>query len=160
MRENELTQHVFQDTGRSVLIRKVSPFLMSEIARSFPPPQPPLQEVDYGDGPVLEPNPAHPDYERAMQEYNMSLEEKVRRMMIRRGVVIQWDDEKRAEVQQLRDEWREEFGTELSGSDELIYVSHICIGTGEDFGELIEAIQQRSHPTGPEVELARSGFRG
>ena len=146
--DRQVVSYRFKDTGRLVGIKKVSPMLAAELRRSFPPPKPPMEEVDYGDGKkVLEPNSAHPGYQSVMEDYNQQMNERVQRLLIKRGVVVAWDDEKKQEVADLRSFWKEEYATELQGSDVEVYVNHICVGTQEDLQELIQAITQRSGAT-------------
>lgn len=161
VKENELKRHVFKDTGRECLIRKVSPLTLAQIGRDFPPPKPPTQKVDYGDGDVRnEENPDHPDYKRTLGEYYMALEERIRAFMIKRGVEITLTDEDKEEVKRIRTEYEEDMGKPLSGSDKMIFISHICVGTQEDLEELLEAITNRSQPTPQEVDAVKDTFQG
>lgn len=146
-KENELTPFTFKDSKKTVLTRRVSPLLMLELRSNIPQPEPPLQEVKYGEDIVLEPNEAHPDYVRALYKYNEELKDKAMRLLIRRGIVLNWTDEMRAEVQELRDFWKEEFQKELSGPDDLIYVQYVCIGSPQDLDDFTNFITTRSQPT-------------
>lgn len=159
VRQNELTNFTFKDTGITVQIRKVSPLLMMEVQKKFKPPPPPMQEVDYGDGnTVMEPNRSHPDYIAALEQYNYELEQKIRNLTIKRGVVCEVPKD---EVDELRKFWIEEMGEELPEADDKIaYISYICIGSTEDLEDLLAAITRRSQPTRPDIEAARSGFQG
>ncbi len=163
---SELTPHTFKDTGIKVKIRKVSPMLIMEVQKAFPPPKPPMQEVVYGDPgesgakTVEEPNEAHPDYLVAIDEYNLELEAKVRQLMFKRGVRIHLDEEQKQEVKELREEWKEMFDKDLSGSDNYLYISYIAIGTDADMGELQEVIMRRSQPTEAAIAEAKAGFQG
>ena len=163
---SELTPHTFKDTGIKVKIRKVSPMLIMEVQKAFPPPKPPMQEVVYGDPgesgakTVEEPNEAHPDYLVAIDEYNLELEAKVRQLMFKRGVRIHLDEEQKQEVKELREEWKEMFDKDLSGSDKYLYISYIAIGTDADMEELQEVIMRRSQPTEAAIAEAKAGFQG
>jgi hypothetical protein len=161
VKENELKRHVFKDTGRVVFIKKVSPLLLAQIGRDFPPPRPPKQKVDYGDGDIREEeNPSHPDHVDAMGKYFMELEEKSRSFVIKRGVVVTLTEEDKEEIDRVREDYKEEIGVELRGSDKMVYVSHICIGSPEDMEELLRAINGRSEPTNEEVAAAKDTFQG
>lgn len=163
---SELTPHTFKDTGISIKIRKVSPMLIMEVQKAFPPPKPPMQEVVYGDPgepgakTVKEPNEAHPDYLVAIDEYNLELEVKVRQLMFKRGVRINLDDDQKQEVKELRADWKEMFDVELSGNDKYVYISYIAIGTDSDMEELQEVIMRRSQPTEAAVAESKAGFQG
>lgn len=160
MSENELTPFIMKDTGKTVLIKKVSPLLLMELRKAFKEPKPPSQEVEINGRKVIEENRAHPDFKAALEAYNIEFETRMRRLLINRGVVVTMTDEVKAEVAALRAEWEEETGSPLTGSDSYIYVSYIAIGTEEDMNDLIAEITQRSQPTPSEVELAKRTFPG
>jgi len=158
---NALTPHTFKDTGKVVQIKKVSPLLIMQLQKDFPEPEAPLQEVDYGDGEIrLEPNPAHPDYEKTLQQYKYAFEQRMREMMVDRGVVLELSDEDKVEIQDLRTYWQENYGKPLAGNDKFVYISYICIGTDADMNELVEAISRRSQPSNGAVEAAKKSFQG
>lgn len=157
VKENELTPFTFKDSKKTVLTRRVSPLLMLELRSSFPIPEPPTQEVDYGGEKVLEPNETHPDYLRAMQKYNDELKERAMRLLIRRGVVLNWTDDMKEELKDLREFWLDEFGKALPGSDDLAYVQFICVASPQDLDELTNFIMARSQPTEAAIAEAQ-GF--
>ena len=126
-------------------------------------PTPPLQEVDYGDDEKgMEPNAAHPDYQKAVSEYTDMIEHKLRRMVIKRGVSVEITPEIKAEIEELRAFWKEENPDKLidETDDTVFYVTFICFGSNEDSEELLAAIMQRSQPTREDVELTKVAFRG
>lgn len=160
-KQNELIPFTFSDTGETILIRKVSPLLGLELQKAFPPPKPPVQEVDYGDGRMVkEANAAHPDYLSAMQAYQIDFEDKLRRLYIKRGAVITWSEERRAQVDELRSFWHDEYGIDLPGDDTMVFVSYLCIGSDKDLENLVTAIMQRSQPTEAAVAEAVETFPG
>ena len=158
---SELTAFTFKDTGVKVLIKKVSPLLVVELQKAFPPPAPPRQRVQIGDEWAEEPNPAHPDYTEAMAKYSQEMEMRVRMLLINRGVVIPDDNgDWKAEVAELREFWQVNYGKELAGDDKTVYISNIAVGTDMDLGDLLTAIMQRSQPTEEAVAAAKSSFPG
>lgn len=158
----ELIPFTFKDTGVTVLIRKVSPLLAMELQRSFPPPPPPMNKVDFGDGVIREePNEADPAYLKKLSEYNQEFELKIRRMLIKRGVVLEITEEMKVQIEELREFWHDEYGIDFPESDDkLAYVWYIAIGTDQDLRELLDAIMRRSQPTQEAEELARKTFQG
>lgn len=161
LKQGELMPYVVKDTGITLMIKKVSPFLAAEIRRAFPEPRPPAQEVDYGDGrKVMEENPAHPDHLQALRKYNEEFELKMRKLIIQRGVAVEVTDEIKREVSELREYMKTEQGIDLPADDKMVYVCNIAIGTEEDVADLINAITKRSHPTEAEVALQAQSFRG
>lgn len=163
---SELTPFVFKDTGIQVMIKKVSPFLIMEVEKSFPPPEPPMQEVIYGDPDdpgakrVHEPNESHPEYQKDLEEYETELEFKLRQVIIERGVVIVLDEEQKGEINELREYWKETFDRDIPLNDKMLYITHIAVGTGPDVEDLITAISSRSQPTEAETSLNKAGFQG
>mgnify|MGYP001595241721 FL=1 len=156
---NALTTHTFKDTGKTVSIKKVSPLLIMQLQKDFPEPAAPLQEVDYRVGEKrLEPNPAHPDYEKTLQQYKYDFEQRMREMMIERGVSLSLTDEDKEEIKELRAYWQEKYKKKLGGDDKFVYISYLCIGTDADMDELVNAISRRSQPSNGSVEAARKSF--
>lgn len=141
-----LPDFTFKDTGITVQIRKVSPLLGMEIRKAFPPPKPPVVETPLGP----EENEADPDYEAAMQAYGLMIEEKASRLYIKRGVECVVDQEA---VERLRADMRDE-GITLEGDDKYLYIRYICVGSQEDYQDLLIAISRRSQPT--EVAVAEA----
>lgn len=158
--EPGLTPFTFPDSGRTVFVRRVGPLLMATLRKQYPPPTPPLNRVDYGDGVVREePNPADPDHQAALQEYNLQLEERARRLCVRRGIVVRLDDEAAAELAALRED-AAAVGLELEGSDVELYVSYLCVQTEADYEALVSAVLRRSQPTEEAIQEAADSFRG
>ena len=157
---NPLTPHTVKDTGAVLMIRKVSPLLALEIRNTVIKPQPPTQQVDYGDGKIVEePNAAHPDYKIALQYYEEEVTDRTNRMVLRRGVHLDLTDEMKADVKELRKEWQEELGVDIPYNDQYVYICYIALGTNEDFQELLEAILSRSGISGPALEAAQDTLK-
>lgn len=153
------TEFVFS-TGAKVKVRRVSPFLVAELRKAHPPPEPPLQEVDYGDGQKRqEPNAAHPDYLKARAEYDVRLRERQTDYIVKRGVVL--DGDWQAQIADLRAEWRREQGAELSEPDDaLAYIQFVCVGVPSEYLNLVNAIMGESQPTEEAVKAEAASFRG
>jgi hypothetical protein len=157
---SELTSFVFKDTGVTVPIRKVSPYLVMDLQRAFPPPEPPLNEVDYGDGKkVMEPNEASPAYQRELVKYNTALQERLQILLIKRGVAIELSDAQKAEVVELREFMKNELQIDLDPDDKVVYITRIAMGTDGDLTDLINAIMRRSQPTEEAVSEATKSIR-
>lgn len=150
----------FKDTGVTVQIRRVSPLLIIKLRDAFPAPKPPMQEVELPSGEkVLEPNTAHPDYIQALRDHEVANERRIQSLLLRRGVVFEWTDERRKEVQELRDFFRNELGANLSESDEEVYIAYIALGSDTDLEALLNAIALKSLPTEEGVEAAKERFK-
>ena len=145
-----LTDFPFPDTGRIVQIRKISTLLRAEVRRhvtarpEFAQPQPPISSVDYGDGTVTIPNPSHPIYQQLLADWNRRVNEetgqRLKSLAIRRGVVCEVDAAAVAQV-------RAEAGIDLSEYDDhYVYVAFVCVGSEDDWTDLLRAIFERSIP--------------
>ena len=154
----KLFPHTTKDGGVSLQIRKVSPLVATEIRKRFPAPRPPLSRVDYGEGNFeMEPNADHPSHKAALEEYQLQLEEKVRRAYIKLGCVVIVDKEA---VQATRDVMKE-IGIDLvDDTDEFVYINYTAISSSDDYNDLIQAIISRSVPSEADVKAASDTFRG
>jgi len=162
----KLYDFTFQDTGRTVQIRKISTLLRAEVRRGliklpeYAEPQPPQSEVDYGEGKVLIANPAHPVYQQLLRDWRNRLQEaiseRLKVMAIKRGVVCAVDTEALAlaRASALED------GIDLSAYDDhYAYVAFVCIGSEDDWAELLKAIFERAAPQEAAIEAHIATFQ-
>lgn len=147
-------------TGRTCKIKKISAMLAQDVRRSMEKrkPKPPMQRVNYGDEqePVWseEPNPADPEYQRAMEAHERAIGEKAMRLCLELGTVIEID----AEAMRA---YREVLATEEiepeEASEKYLFITRIC-ATGDDLTNLIAAIYGQSQPTEEAVDAAKATF--
>lgn len=161
MADKKYETYTFKDTGEIVELRKVSPLLLIKLRERYPQPKPPLQLVDYGDDDKkMEPNPAHPDYLEALAQYEQDMERRARDLLIRRGVVVQWTDEKRKALEDLRTFWRDSYEADMPAEDDTVaYVSYLAIGSDSDLTELIDHLVKRSQPTEEAIGAAQDRLK-
>lgn len=155
MTDNKFT---FKDTGIEVKIQKVSPLLLTELDRRFPPPKPPRNKVIIDGKEIYEENKVDPDYLDELAQYESIHEMRVRRLVINRGVDLEMTAEQVRQTNDLREFWKETYGKELEGTDREVYVSYIAIGTPDDMNDLIGRILRRSQPTEEAIEEAEDRF--
>lgn len=161
-----LHNFTFQDTGRTVQIRKVSSLLRQETRRQvmqspgFEEPKPPTSKVDYGDGDVSILNPQHPIYQDLKRDWTARVNEetgaRLKRIAIRRGVVCDIDKDAVAAVRadMLLD------GVDLSSFDDhYVYVAFVCVGSDDDWTDLLKAIFERSAPQEAAVQAHIAAFQ-
>ena len=163
MTEQKLTDFTFSDTGITVKLQKVSPYLANDIADSNPPPEPPLVEVDYGQprGKVKEKNWQSPEYIKLVNEHDSKVNDIYNRLLVLRGVVEIEDENWQEKVKEYRKLIKEETGNDVvEKSDKLVYILRIALGTMDDFHDLMKAITRRSYPTAEAVEAAKESFQG
>lgn len=160
-----LYDHTFQDTGRSVQIRKVSSLLRQETRRQvtqapgFAEPEPPQSKVDYGEGDVLIANHQHPTYQQLIRDWNARVNEetgaRLKRLAIRRGVVCDVD---LAAVAAVRADMQA-VGVDLSAfDDQYVYVAFVCVGSDDDWTDLLKAIFERSAPQEAAIQAHIASF--
>ena len=147
-------------TGITVRLRRVSPFLVSEIDRVFPEPEPPTQEVVIDGETKIEANPADPSYLQQMAKHRQETVERKMNYILKRGVIAD-EHEMTAAVDAVRKHWRAEFGAELQEQDLLLaYIQYVCVGSPDDLGDLMNAIQMRSKPTEGGIAAEAKSFQG
>lgn len=155
-----LVDFTFPDSKIKIKIRKISPFLAREIQKDFPPPDPPQQEVDYGDGVVkTEANESHPDHVKKMREYNDEVETRMQNLILLRGVVFEITPEMQDEIDDVRQFLLETYKIESEESDKMIYLKYVAVGSDRDLRELINAVIGISQPTEEAIGRNVKSFR-
>lgn len=140
--QSTLQPFVFPVSGRKIMIRKVSPYLLTDIAQSMSPPEPPVLELNYGtpEKPKYkkEYNYADPEFIKAKAAHDVESESKLRRILFRKGIEHKLTEAEQAEVDEEKEFYEEEEIAGLEGqTDLMIFLSNICIQGSED----MEAIQ-------------------
>lgn len=162
-----LIAYTVPGTGRTIRIRKLSTFVRNAIRRQAierdPEPQPPMVEIDYGDGKLREPNRGDPLYRRRLQEWNeriaAALQEGLTALFLLRGIVVDEDEIDREAVDLMRADMAA-IGTPIDDmSDRDVYVELICIGTQEDWTEIQKLIWERSTPSEAAVQAQIATFQ-
>lgn len=163
----KLWSHVFQDSGHTAAVRKLSSFWRDTIRRQvirdplFAKPEPPWAEVDYGDGKVRMRNPAHPVYQQLMadwaQRVNAEVGERIMPFVIQHGVVCDVDADAVLQARIRAAEGR----IDLSDYDDhYVYVAFVLIGSYEDWTDLLKAVFERSSPAEAAIADYTESFSG
>ena len=162
-----LEDFTFQGTGRTVQVRKISTLIRDEVRRQvrrdprFAEPEPPQQEVDYGDGKIKIAHRGHPVYVQLLAEWHdrmkTEVSERLIGLVIRRGVVCEVDH---AAVDQVRADLAEQKIDTGALDDHYVYVAFICVGPYEDYTDLLSAVFERSTPAEAAVKAHIDSFRG
>jgi len=145
--------------GVTLKIKRISPLLVNDIRKSvkrkFSRPEPPLQDVDYGDGKkVKEPNPAHPDYKAALSDYNAETGEEFIHALIRLGVECEVDEYAVKALREIADDLA------LPDDDKVLYISRILVASPKDLQTLQDAILGRIQPTEAAIAEKVDSFPG
>jgi hypothetical protein len=153
------------DTGRTVLIRKVSTLLRAEIRRQvlklpdFLEPQPPKSQVDYGDGTITVANRSHPEYQRLLLDWGTrttnEVASRLKQAAIARGVVVADEDIDQGAVTEVR----EQIGGLDEYTDRYVYIAFVVVGSEDDWKELLAAIFERSAPQEAAIQAHIATFQ-
>lgn len=154
---SKLFNHTTKDGGVTLQIRKVSPLVATEIRKKFPAPRPPMTRVDYGDGNFeMEPNPDHPSHKMALEDYQLLLEEKVRRAYLKLGCVVVPD----VELVGITRAAMMDVGIDISSeSDDFVFINYVAVASADDYSDLIQAIINRSVPSEVDIKAASDTFQ-
>jgi len=164
-----LPTFTFKDTGITVGLRKLSPYVGDQIGKAIrkerPAPKPPLNEVDYGDGKkVSEENTADASYQRALAEYEQWVAfeagQRTIRAVLDYAIALDTDQVDADAVAQAR-AMMAAIGAPLDDdiSDRDVYIKYVCLGTQEDLSDLLEAATRRSQPTEAAIAENVTAFR-
>lgn len=162
-----LYDFTFAGTGRTVQIRKLSALIRDEVRRQvkrspgFEEPQPPMVEVDYGEGKIRQPHRGHPVYQELLSDWNTRVTQeaadRLERLVIQRAVVCEVDEQAVAEIRAAMaaaDTPLDEY------DDHHVYVAFLCVGPQQDYNELLAAVFNRSLPSREAVQAHIDSFRG
>jgi hypothetical protein len=163
----KLYEHTFTDTGRTVCVRKLSTFWRDTVRKQvqrepeYKKPDPPIFEHDYGQGKVTAPNYGHPLYQQLMADWqrrlNEEVGERVTPFVINSGVVCEVDEEA---VRAVRIRAAEQEIDLADFSDHYVYVAFCCIGSYEDWQDLLRAVFERTSPTEAAIASYKESFPG
>lgn len=162
----KLYPFTFEGTGRTVHIRKLSALIRDEVHRAvrrdptFPSePEPPIQEVDYGEGTVKRPNWQHSVYLEMQREWQArfieEVSERLVNLVIRRAVVCEVDA---AAVAQARADMAAVSVPLDAYDDHYVYVAFVCIGPRHDYNELLRTVFERSVPSEEAIQAHLDSF--
>lgn len=154
----KLYSHRIKDTDKVVQVRKVSSLLARELLKEFPEPPIPTNKVILNGQEIYEENESDPDYREKLRKHKTKLTEAMNNLLIDRGVFVVLTEEDKQEVNELKEWWQDKYSKPLSGSDEYIFVRHICISTMEDLKELLTAITRRTQATQEGTQQALETF--
>lgn len=143
-----IKQHTVRGSGIELQIRPISQILMSKMQSRFVTPPPPTVEVEFNGRKVREPNAADPDYQIQLAQFQIKMEAEWRKLLIRRGIVMNLTEAQLAEVSELREYMLENHNLDLKDENDLeVFVSYIAVQTAEDLADLQEAVTGLVAPT-------------
>lgn len=163
-----LRELTFPTSGKTIQLRRISPNILArireEISKTLPPPDPPMEEVQYGTGKRMQPNTLHPLYvslyRRWQQEYGGVVGEKLLNYILHNGVVVDCEDgDVQHDIAQVREQCERE-GITLEDDDAFVYVVYCCMLDDGDMELLRDAVFRGSMPTEEAIQAAVDSFRG
>lgn len=157
--EPGLKPHKIRDSGKVVFIKRINPLITRELIRAFPPPKPPMIEIEVLGEKTMEPNDSDPDYLKAKEQHEEEFQRQLTRFMLRRGVHFEMTDEIRQEVKELREDMAG-LSVELPENDRDVWLLYLATSSDGDVKELFEAISRRSMPTEDSILEAAENFSG
>lgn len=150
MSETQTNSFTFRN-GREVRIKPVSFNTITAIDRSFPRPEPPVQNTDLGP----EANYSHPDYLLAMNQWTRLINEKRLETLFIYGVEADIDQAALADFRAKA----EKVGLKVPADDLMCYVMHVCVGTRAEDEAFQNALVEASIPTEQKISEAADGFK-
>lgn len=164
----KLYPHTFEDTGRTVQIRKLSALIRDEVRRQvkrapgFEEPEPPVFLVDYGDdNKIKQPNRAHPVYQELLADWNARINQeasdRLADLVFQRSVICDIDEDA---VKAIRGAMADAHTPIDEYDDHYVYVAFVCVGSQRDYNELLAAVFNRSLPSQEAVQAHIDSFRG
>ena len=122
-------------------INPVSPMtlahVMQQLVKQYPPPQPPMDPVDRGNGEELAPNYSNPDYLKAKEEHDNHIGYKANEVLLDLGVDIEIDHDAYGRMKQTL----ARRGIPLDSSDDkLNYLQLCCIQSADELTRLIQLV--------------------
>lgn len=177
--------YTFKDSGVTVQLRKMSPMTVQHLNRAIEReckalpkdhehvyPKPPVQEVAVGGGkPTKQENPSDPDYLRVLKAWQAWASNEIADRLIRLTAV----EYLIADPELVRDEAArmrrileragmplDEGGLDAYNDEEkdrIIYLIHVCFGSGEDMQEFSAYLVNRAAPSEAQITEATATFR-
>lgn len=154
-----LPAFTFPDSGITVVLRRFAPDTQDAIVRALqrddPPPAVPIATTELGE----EPNPADPDYQKALSDYFQRLALETSKKLVDlalRRIEVEVDQ---AAVDALRADMAA-IGTPIEDDDDrMVYIRHICISSTYDLTAMLAYLQRRSLPTEAAVQEFLESFQ-
>lgn len=171
-------RHTFQDSGITVKLHKLSPMTSQEIIaqvqreKAADKPQPPMVEVDYGNGKVQEPHEGHPVYverlKRWQSECNTEANKRLFQLACLDAVEVDMTDDLRRQIEGKKRRmkiaaglvWEDNPELTQDENDQIFYITHIACASPDDLQEFYQAIALRSQPTEAAIDDHKHSFPG
>lgn len=156
--ERAYKTYKFESTGVTVLVPPVSVVnLQNKFSRKYPAPEPPMTEVDMGNGKEWVKNEADPGWIELVRMHQERIGLMVMEAVIFRVALKQdMNDKRRAEVKEIREALAHE---ELHSNDKIVWFQEVASGTDVEVAQLAELASGLGDPQAQGVEQEQNSFR-
>jgi hypothetical protein len=142
--------------GITVTLERVGPLFALPIRKAFPPPDPPLAP---GVGGELEPNPADPDYARALTAYHEELGFRVQVAMLDAGISDDLEIDA-AQVARIRRIAKRNGASLDDEDDRQVFIKYCLIPALDDITRFTRALAAYGTVTEEDARAAAAMFPG
>lgn len=149
-------EYTFPSSGVTVKFRQVSVLVAVDVRAAWESkkPKPPMEQVELAGAMTEQPNEDDPDYVEELNDWEEMVQGKINETFARRSKLqFEYPDWKK-EV----DEYRADIPTELSESDEWIFLTRI-ISAGPELQDFFAILSSSSSPSTQAVQAAKDSFR-
>ena len=174
----ELPAFTFKDSGVTVRLHKLSPMTAQEVVSqarremASEEPQPPMVEVDYGNGKVTEPHRGHPVYVERHADWEARVQslanERLFRLACLDAIEVEIGETEKHAIERkkrylriaARIDHEDDPLLTPEENEQLFFITHIACATPDDLREFYQAIIMRSQPTEAAIEAHKASFPG
>lgn len=168
--------HTFRDSGVTVKLRKLSPMTGHQVAQQVQrelaesKPEPPIVEVDYGQGKIQQPHTGDPVYKQRLAAWDAEVTTIANQRMFKLAALLAVEvtiqSSERAQIARTKRllkittgvEWHDDPELDEAENLQLFYMTHIACGSPDDLQEFYQAIATRSGPTEAAIERHKESF--
>jgi hypothetical protein len=135
-------------------------------------PQPPIVEVDYGQGKIAQPHKGDPTYQQLLKEWhaevNRIANDRLFDLACLIAVEVTIGEAEQAQIARVKRllkitthiDWQDNDELTQEENDQLFFMTHVAPGSPEDLKEFYEAIVMRSQPTEAAIARHKESFPG
>lgn len=174
----DLARHTFRDSQVTVKLHKLSPMVSSDIIAQCrreladSEPQPPMVDVDFGQGTVKRPHKDDPTYIAMKAEWetkvNALANERLFKLAALYAVEIELGPEQYAAIERAKRlmrltahiDWADDPDLTPDENAQYYYIRHIACASPDDLQEFYMAVATRSQPTEAAIERHKETFPG
>lgn len=141
--------------GAVATLERVGPLFAMPIMRAYPDPEPPMAP---GVGGEMQPNPADPDYEAALQKHQQWRAEKIQDAILDACISDDFVIDMEAVARKKRIYARA--GINIDHEDNrMIYLKYCCLGEPDELERLLSTVRDYAQVTEEQIKAAQAMFQ-